>query len=147
MIVLYVSDNPLFCIKSIKQSKYYNYFIEMKKAYLLLLAGMLSTVTYADNNQTVKIEGSIIDKVVTEITFDGDEVVLHYSDNSSDTKDMSLVAFSFTYGETAGVHHVENAKKTWNGKIYNLNGQLVGTSIEGLPKGVYVINGQKVIIK
>ena len=64
----------------------------MKKAYLLLLAGMLSTVTYADNNQTVKIEGSIIDKVVTEITFDGDEVVLHYSDNSSDTKNMSLVA-------------------------------------------------------
>lgn len=46
-------------------------------------------------------------------------------------------------GETAGVHHVENAKKTWNGKIYNPNGQLVGTSIEGLPKGVYVINGQK----
>lgn len=135
------------CIKSIKQSKYYNYFIEMKKAYLLLLAGMLSTVTYADNNQTVKIEGSIIDKVVTEITFDGDDVILHYSDNSSDTKDMSLVAFSFTYGETAGLHHVENAKKTCNGKIYNLNGQLVGTSTEGLPKGVYVINGQKVIIK
>lgn len=135
------------CIKSIKQSKYYNYFIEMKKAYLLLLAGMLSTVTYADNNQTVKIEGSIIDKVVTEITFDGDDVVLHYSDNSSDTKDMSLVAFSLTYGETAGLHHVEIAKKTWNGKIYNLNGQLVGTSVEGLSKGVYVINGQKVIIK
>ena len=67
----------------------------MKKAYLLLLAGMLSTVTYADNNQTVKIEGSIIDKVVAEITFDGDDVVLHYSDNSSDTKDMSLVAFYF----------------------------------------------------
>ena len=70
----------------------------MKKAYLLLLAGMLSTVTYADNNQTVKIEGSIIDKVVTEITFDGDEVVLHYSDNSSDTKDMSLVAFRLLMG-------------------------------------------------
>ena len=135
------------CIKSIKQSKYYNYFIEMKKAYLLLLAGMLSTVTYADNNQTVSIEGNVIDKVVTEITFEGDDVVLHYSDNSSDTKDMSLVAFSFVYGETAGLHYVENAKKTWKGKIYNLNGQLIGTSVERLPKGVYVINGQKVIIK
>ena len=49
----------------------------MKKAYLLLLTGMLSTVTYADNNQTVKIEGSIIGKVVMKITFDGDDVVLH----------------------------------------------------------------------
>lgn len=94
----------------------------MKKAYLLLLAGMLSTVTYADNNQTVKIEGSIIDKVVAEITFDEDDVILHYSDNSSETKDMSLVAFSFTYGETAGLHHVENAKKTWNGKYTILMG-------------------------
>ena len=119
----------------------------MKKTYLVLLAGMLSTVAYADNKQTVKIDGNVIDKVVTEITFEGDDVVLNYADNTSETKDMSLVAFSFTYGETAGVHHVENAKKTWNGKIYNLNGQLVGTSTEGLPKGVYVINGQKVIIK
>ena len=65
----------------------------MKKTYLVLLAGMLSTVAYADNKQTVKIDGNVIDKVVTEITFEGDDVVLNYADNTSETKDMSLVAF------------------------------------------------------
>lgn len=60
---------------------------------------------------------------------------------------MSLVAFSFTYGGTTGINHVEKTTKTWKGKVYNLNGQLIGTSVEGLSKGVYVINGQKVIIK
>ena len=29
----------------------------MKKAYLLFLAAMLSTATFADNKQTVKIDG------------------------------------------------------------------------------------------
>lgn len=32
----------------------------MKKTYLVLLACMLSTVAYADNKQTVKIDGNVI---------------------------------------------------------------------------------------
>lgn len=51
----------------------------MKKAYLLFLAAMLSTATFADNKQTVKIDGQVIDKTITEITFDGDNVVLQYN--------------------------------------------------------------------
>ena len=54
----------------------------MKKAYLLFLAAMLSTATFADNKQTVKIDGQVIDKTVTEITFDGDNVVLQYYNTS-----------------------------------------------------------------
>lgn len=37
--------------------------------------------------------------------------------------------------------------KTMTGKVYNLNGQYVGTSLEGLAKGVYVMNGQKFVVK
>ena len=33
-----------------------------------------------------------------------------------------------------------------NGRVYNLNGQCVGTSLEGLKAGVYIQNGKKVII-
>ena len=36
----------------------------MKKAYLLLLAGMLSTAVFAGSKQTVKIDGQVIDKTV-----------------------------------------------------------------------------------
>ena len=118
----------------------------MKKAYLLLLAGMLSTAVFADNKQTVKIDGQVIEKTISEITFDGDNVVLHYADNTSDPADMSLVTLSFSY-TTTGISQVEGIKKALQGKVYNLQGQCVGFSLQGLSKGVYIINGKKVIIK
>ena len=118
----------------------------MKKAYLLLLAGMLSTAVFAGNKQTVTIEGQVIEKTISEITFDGDNVVLHYADNSSDQADMSLVTLSFSY-TTTGISQVEGIKKALQGKVYNLQGQCVGSSLQGLSKGVYIINGKKVIIK
>ena len=118
----------------------------MKKAYLLLLAGMLSTAVFAGNKQTVKIEGQVIEKTISEITFDGDNVVLHYADNSSGQADMSLVTLSFSY-TTTGISQVEGIKKALQGKVYNLQGQCVGSSLQGLSKGVYIINGKKVIIK
>lgn len=118
----------------------------MKKAYLLLLAGMLSTAVFAGSKQTVKIDGLVIEKTVSEITFDGDNVVLQYADNTSDIEDMSLVTLSFTY-QTTGISQVEGIKKALRGKVYNLQGQYVGSSLQGLSKGVYMINGKKVIIK
>lgn len=118
----------------------------MKKAYLLLLAGMLSTAVFADNKQTVKIDGQVIEKTISEITFNGDNVVLHYADNTSDPADMSLVTLSFSY-TTTGISQVEGIKKALQGKVYNLQGQFVGSSLQGLSKGVYIINGKKVIIK
>ncbi len=118
----------------------------MKKAYLLLLAGMLSTAVFAGNKQTLKIEGQVIEKTISEITFDGDNVVLHYADNTSATEDMSRVTLSFSY-TTTGISQVEGIKKALQGKVYNLQGQCVGSSLQGLSKGVYIINGKKVIIK
>lgn len=118
----------------------------MKKAYLLLLAGMLSTAVFAGSKQTVKIDGQVIEKTISEITFDGDNVVLHYADNTSATEDMSLVTLSFSY-TTTGISQVEGIKKALQGKVYNLQGQCVGSSLQGLSKGVYIINGKKVIIK
>jgi hypothetical protein len=34
-----------------------------------------------------------------------------------------------------------------NGKIYNLNGTCVGTSAENLPKGIYIRDGKKFVVK
>ena len=107
---------------------------------------MLSAAVFAGSKQTVKIDGQVIDKTVTEITFDGDNVVLHYADNTSDNGDMSLVTLSFTY-QTTGISQVEGIKQALQGKVYNLQGQCVGSSLQRLSKGVYIINGKKVIIK
>ena len=38
-------------------------------------------------------------------------------------------------------------KPNVNESVYNLNGQYVGNSLEGLPKGIYIKDGKKVIIK
>ena len=56
--------------------------------------------------------------------------------------------FSFSIdGETTGVKVIDvNAPSTSiNARVYNMNGQLVGTSMENLPQGIYVIAGKKVV--
>ena len=47
-------------------------------------------------------------------------------------------------GETTGINNIET-EATVNGKVYNMNGQYVGNSLNGLKKGIYVVNGKKVI--
>ena len=47
-------------------------------------------------------------------------------------------------GETTGINNIKT-NATVNGKVYNLNGQYVGNSLNGLKKGIYVVNGKKVI--
>lgn len=49
-------------------------------------------------------------------------------------------------GQTTTISSLMSGK-TMTGKVYNLNGQYVGTSLEGLAKGVYVMNGQKFVVK
>lgn len=105
-----------------------------------------STAILADNKQTVTIDGLPVSKTVKEITFDGDNVTLIYTDESADTQDMSLVKLAFEY-TTTGVDHVGTGNKVLAGKVFNLNGQLVGASTQGLSKGIYIVNGKKVIIK
>ena len=118
----------------------------MNRFYLLLFACSLAVGAMADNKQTLTVNGIAIDKNVKEMTFNGDQVILSYSDGSSDTEDMSLVQLSFDYLPT-GINQAEVGNKTLEGNVYNLNGQLVGNSTEGLSKGIYVVNGKKVIIK
>lgn len=47
-------------------------------------------------------------------------------------------------GEATGINNIETEAAV-NGKVYNLNGQYVGNSLNGLKKGIYVVNGKKVI--
>lgn len=106
----------------------------------------MSTAAMADNEQTVTIGGSQVGKTVKEITFDGDNVTLSYADGTDETQEMSLVKLSFAY-ITTGISNIETSNKVLAGKVFNLNGQLVGTSTQNLNKGIYIVNGKKVIIK
>ncbi|WP_418553113.1 subtilase [Prevotella sp.] len=119
------------------------------KAFCALLAVALSgSVACADTGQTVRVNGSIIDKFVTELTFSGDNVTMTFSDGTQ-TEDMSLVTIDLTYNDdtTTGVYEFGGKKTEDNLRVYNLNGQYVGNSLEGLAKGVYLVNGKKVVKK
>lgn len=109
---------------------------------------MTSLAARADNSQTLTINGQTVNKVVTKITFNGDNVTLAYSDNSSQTEEMSLVAIDFSY-TTTGISAVNKPDNENNidAKVYNLNGQYVSDTTVGLPKGVYIVKGKKFIIK
>lgn len=51
-------------------------------------------------------------------------------------------------GETTAIDNVatDHPAATANARVYNLNGQFVGIGTAGLPKGVYIVNGKKMVI-
>lgn len=53
-------------------------------------------------------------------------------------------ALNLSFGDATGINGVvADAEK--NVKVYNVNGQYVGTSLEDLPKGLYIVGGKKVL--
>ena len=49
--------------------------------------------------------------------------------------------------EPTGITDMVDEAASASGKIYNLQGVVVGNTTEGLPKGVYIKNGRKIIVK
>ena len=49
--------------------------------------------------------------------------------------------------EITGITDVDGAAALEAGKVYNLQGVVVGDSVENLPKGIYVRNGRKVVVR
>ena len=114
----------------------------MKKTICLFTLCLLGLTAAAEDGtrQTVTVNGTIVDKTVKKITFSGDDVVLNFTDDSSQTADMEQVSISFVY-ETSGINNPHPSK------VYNLQGQYVGNSLSGLAKGLYIVDGHKVVIK
>lgn len=107
----------------------------------------LSTAVNADNGQTVYIGGSAVDKYATQLTFDGNNVVLTFEDGTTQTADMATVSINLTYNsDPSGIENVITDCKT-EGRVFSISGQYLGNSTEKLSKGLYIIDGKKVVIK
>lgn len=50
-------------------------------------------------------------------------------------------------GTTTGIEDLVVDGVKANGRVYNLNGQYVGNSLNGLQPGIYIQNGKKVVVK
>lgn len=62
---------------------------------------------------------------------------------------VSNAKISFFVDETTGISDIKSKTKLDSDAVYNINGQYVGKNIDSntLPKGVYIINGKKKIVK
>lgn len=114
---------------------------------MFLMALLSGGTMYAETEQTVIINGTEIDKFVSNLTFNGNNVTLQFDDNTSLTEDMSKVSISLSYENTTGITNITSMDNSGKSKVYNLNGQYMGKDANALNKGVYIINGKKTIIK
>ena len=116
---------------------------------MLLMVGLmlsLSAMAQTETKQIVTVGGTVIDKTVNKITFDGDNVVLSFTDQTTQSADMGEVTIAFVYTSTGIAEQVQSRVQGCQ-KVYNLHGQYVNNDQKHLSKGVYIVNGQKIIIK
>ena len=59
-------------------------------------------------------------------------------------KNTAGAALNLSFGEATGIDGVA-VDTVKNVKVYNVNGQYVGTNLEALPKGLYIVGGKKVL--
>ena len=118
----------------------------MKKILLLMMLLMSGMNMIADDVQ--KLDAAKI----SEISFNGDNVIILFTDGTSQTFDMGATEAPLTIDFSNVLGMAERLQMTQalglEGKqVYDLKGRKVSKSAATLKKGVYVIKGKKVIIK
>lgn len=91
-----------------------------------------------DNIYGVKANGAIA-KGTKGTTIKGLRAYFIINGNSSGAK------INFGDDETTGIENIVTPTAISNQKVYNLNGQYVGNDLKAMPKGIYIVNGKKVI--
>lgn len=94
--------------------------MKLLKCFLLLCVVMMTLPVSADSTQTLTVNGQKVEKVVAQITFDGDQVVLHFTDEGQQSADMDAVTLAFTLDDTSAIGTIRES-------VTDL------LSIEGLP--------------
>lgn len=104
----------------------------MAAFFVLSMCGM----AHADVVQTLTVNGQKVEKVVSQITFSGDNVVLHF-DGTEETYPMDDVQIDFTSG--AGIGNISTFKlNTFVDGQLNIAGLEAGTQV-----AVYDVSGKK----
>ena len=120
-----------------------------KKQLLILAVGALTSLSAsADTNEELTINGQPVEKFVTQIAFEGDNVVLTFDDQSQQKEDMATVVINLSYGDAdpTAVNSVKRAREEVETTLYNLAGQRINSNGSPLPKGIYIKNGTKLMI-
>lgn len=67
--------------------------------------------------------------------------------NSPKTVALYLDGEEIASTSTTAIANITVADANTGGSVYNLAGQRVGTSLQGLPAGIYIVNGRKMVVR
>ena len=111
----------------------------------------LSDPEYENLDGTLTNQGGNFSDVSIKANNDNDLIIL-----AGETDDPSLAGKALTLdfdkgadeGTTDGIVDVEAVRPiVKDNKVYNLNGVYVGDNLYGLPKGIYIVNGMKHVVR
>lgn len=97
--------------------------------------GVVKTTVAADDITTIPLQ------LRTSGPADSDPLGIHWVRTFRSIDDLN----AFVENEESGVGTLD--METENGQIWNLLGQPCGTSVSGLPSGIYVVNGKKILVR
>ncbi|MGN0282265.1 MAG: hypothetical protein ACI4B3_08200 [Prevotella sp.] len=118
----------------------------MKKKFFTLACALMAMClnAQADTDVKVLVDGVEKGSGSVKITFDGDQANLTFDNNSVMTFDIESLTLTLVYSGSSEVGKVE-ADKDKPKAIYTLGGQFVGFSLDALQKGIYIVDGKKVV--
>ena len=99
----------------------------MKRLRLIAIACLLTMglSMQAQNVQTLTINGEKVEKLVARITFEGDNVVLTFTDQTTQTADMTSVILSFTPQDLTAIGTIQRPVE----KTLSIDGLEPGTEV------------------
>lgn len=99
----------------------------------------LSALTFSDGKASVKFVGAY----KRYLGYANPET--YFTTYASDQGDMQV--YRLTKATNGIITVATNSERNADNRIFTLGGQYLGTSLNGLPKGVYIQNGRKVVVK
>lgn len=142
-----------------------------KTLHIFLLLLLFATSAFADTTQTITINGETVEQVATKLTFNGDKVIITYSNGeNSGEVDMESVVITFTTstgigaistylfnGIVDGTLNIGNIADGTPIVVYNTSGSIVASvkssgnsaqiDINGQPSGIYLLKAGKQVVK
>ena len=104
----------------------------------------LSTLEYNLNSDASKDN---ITNIKLDVTDNTDDLVILEGESKPYAGKPLTFLLDENNGTVTGIKEISSSSCYADGRIYTLGGQFVGASFKGLPKGVYVKDGKKYVVK
>ena len=128
----------------------------MKKIFTLATVLMLGLSAFADDfnlyYDSTEGQGNKIESVsnLQKLTFEEGKLVITLKDGTSKSLPTAGITRLFFNTEKAvNIEDVEETTANKKGEVYDLTGRKLNIDLnsEKLPKGIYIIDGQKILVK